>query len=215
MADASSRLLFSCSARRSTKPVEARPIFERLFRAYGLPDAMRTDHGAPCATPAFCGLRKLSVWWIKLGIRQQRLEPGRPEQKGRHERRHRPLKAAATRPPEPHQRAQQARFDGCCREDTEERPHEALNCRTPASLYRPSARPRPAKRPAPASPGHDLVRRVSHAGTLRFQTRPLFLRDTRLQEDIALEETADGLWSISFYDVLLARLEARDFKLHA
>ena len=214
VADAYSRFLFCCSARLSTKQTEARPIFERLFREYGLPDAIRTDNGAPFATPAFCGLSQLSVWWIKLGIRHQRIEPGRPEQNGRHERMHRTLKAEATRPPAHHQQAQQARFDRCCCEYNEERPHEALNYRTPASLYRPSARPMPATLPAPAYPGHSLVRRVSNAGTFRFQSRQIFISDTLLQEDIALEETADGIWSVYFYDVLLARLDERTFKLY-
>ena len=118
VADADSRDLLGCTARLSTKPVEAQPVFERLFRAYGLPEASRTDHGAPFATPAFCGLSKLRVWWIKLGIRHQRMEPGRPEQNGRHERMHRTLNAEATRPPERNPATQQARFDRCCREDT-------------------------------------------------------------------------------------------------
>jgi transposase InsO family protein len=215
VADAYSRFLLSCAARLSTKQVEARPVFERLFHEYGLPEAIRTDNGAPFATPAFCGLSKLSVWWIKLGIRHQRMAPGRPEQNGAHERMHRTLKAEATRPPERHQRAQQARFDRFCREYNAERPHEALDFRTPAAVYRPSMRSMPAKLPTPAYPGHYLVRRVSNAGTFRFQKRQIFLSDTLLQEDIALEETADGIWSIYFYDVLLARLDERDFKLYA
>jgi putative transposase len=135
VADAYSRVLLSCSARLSTKHVAARPIFERLFREYGLPDAIRTDNGAPFATPAFCGLSTLSVGWMTLGIRPQRMEPGRPEQNGRHERMHRTLKAEAPRPPEPHQSAPQARFERFCREDNAERPHAALNCRPPASFY--------------------------------------------------------------------------------
>jgi putative transposase len=214
VADAYSRFLLSCAARLSTKQVEARPSFERLFHEYGLPEAIRTDNGPPFATPAFCGLSKLSVWWIKLGIRHQHIAPGRPEQNGAHERMHRTLKAEATRPPERHQQAQQARFDRFCHEYNEERPHKALGYRRPASLYRPSLRPMPAKLPEPAYPGHYLVRRVSNAGTFRFQSRQLFISDTLLQEDIALEESGDGVWSIYFYDVLLARLDERDFKLY-
>jgi putative transposase len=213
VADAYSRYLLGCSARLSTKQVEAQPIFERLFREYGLPGAIRTDNGAPFATPAFCGLSKLSVWWIKLGIRHQRIEPGRPEQNGRHERMHRTLKAEATRPPERNQTAQQARFDRFCQEYNHERPHEALGQRPPAALYRPSPRRMPAKIAEPEYPGHYLVRRVSNAGTFRFKSHQLFLSDTLLQEQIALEETGDGIWSIYFYDVLLARLDERDFKL--
>jgi hypothetical protein len=73
----------------------------------------------------------------------------------------------------------------------------------------------PAKLPEPAYPGHYLGRRVSNAGTFRFQSRQLFISDTLRQEDIALEETADGIWSLSFCDVLLARLDERDFRLYA
>lgn len=164
-ADAYSRSLFSGSARLSTTPVAARPSCARRCQDYGLPAAMRPDHGPPFATPAFCGLSQLSVGWITLGIRHQRLEPGRPEQHGRHERRHRPRNAEATRPPEHHQAAPHARFDRFCREDNDERPHAALHDSTPAARSRPSPRSLPAKLPAPPSPGHYVVRRVSHAGT--------------------------------------------------
>jgi putative transposase len=211
-ADAYRRLLGGGSARLSTTPGAARPLVERLCQADGLPAALRTDHGPPFAPPAFCGLRQLSVWWITLGIRPQRLDPGRPEPNGRHERLHRTLNADATRPPTPHQAAQPARCDGFCREDHHERPHEALHDRTPAALARPSLRSLPAMRPAPTYPGHSVGRRVRHAGTVRFQTRQLFISETRRQEDIALEETADGLWSIDGDDVLLARLDARDLQ---
>jgi putative transposase len=126
---------------------------------------------------------------------------------------HRTLKAEATRPPERNQATQQARFDRFRREYNHERPHEALGQRTPASLYHSSQRRMPAKLTAPEYPGHCLVRRVSNAGTFRFKSRQLFLSDTLLQEWIALEETGDGIWSIYFYDVLLARLDERAFKL--
>jgi len=212
-ADAYSRYLPGCSARLSTKQVEAQPIFERLFQAYGVPGAIRTDNGAPFAAPAFCGLSKPSVWWIKLGIRHQRIEPGRPEQNGRHERMYRTLKAEATRPPERNQVAQQARFDRFCQVYNHERPHEALGQRPPAALYRPAPRRLPAKLAEPAYPGHYLARRVSNAGTFRFKSRQLFLSGTLLQERIALEETGDGIGAIYCYDVLLARLDERDFKL--
>lgn len=213
IADAYSRYLLACAARLSVKQVEARPVFEHLFRTYGLPRAIRTDNGAPFATPAFCGLSKLSVWWIKLGIRHQRIEPGRPEQNGAHERMHRTLKADATRPPARDQAAQQRRFDHFCAEYNQERPHEALGQETPASWYHASERAMPERLPEPEYPGHFEVRRVSRAGTFRFQTKQLFLSDTLLEEDIGLEETGDGVWSIYFYDVLLARLDERDLLL--
>jgi putative transposase len=215
VADAYSRFLLSCSARLSTKQVEARPVLEGLFRTYGLPAAIRTDNGAPFATPAFCGLSKLSVWWIKLGICHQRIEPGRPEQNGAHERMHRTLKAEATRPPERDQATQQERFDRFCAEYNQERPHEALGQQPPAMRYQRSNREMPEEITGPEYPGHFEVRRVSRAGTFRFRSRQLFLSDTLLEEWIGLEESEDGVWSIYFYDVLLARLDERDYKLYA
>jgi putative transposase len=173
---------------------------------------MRPDHGPPFATPAVCGLSTLSGWWITRGSRQQRMEPGRPEPNGAHERRPRPRTADATRPPEPHQVAPPARVARCGREDHAARPHAARHSSTQAARSRPSPRALPAQLPAPTEPGHSLVRRVSTAGTVRVQTHQLFLRETRRQEDIAVEETGDGIWSISCDAVLLARLDARDFK---
>jgi len=212
VADAYAHDLLGCTARPSAKPVEAQPVVERLCRTHGLPEAMRTDNGAPLATPAFCGRSQRSVWGITLGIRHQRMAPGRPEQHGCHERMHRTLKAAAPRPPERNQATQPAGFDRFCREYNHERPHEALDQRTPASLYHASPRQMPAKLAGPESPGPCLVRRVSNAGTCRVQSRQLFLSDPLLQEWIALEETGGGMGSIDFYDVLLARLDERDFK---
>ena len=120
------------------------PAFERLFLEHGLPHAIRTDNGNPFATRAIAGLSALNVWWIKLGVGHQRIEPGQPQQNGRHERMHRTLKAETTRPPEPTMQAQQERFDLWQRQFNTERFHEALDGATPASVYRPSVSPEPA-----------------------------------------------------------------------
>jgi len=213
VADAYSRYLLACAARYSVKQAEAQPIFEDLFRTYGLPEAIRTDNGAPFASPAFCGLSKLSVWWIKLGIRHDRIEPRRPEQNGAHERMHRTLKAEATRPPGANLSAQQLQLDRFRAEYNEERPHEGIQMRRPATLYGASPRQMPAKPPAPSYPGHFELRRVSNAGTFRFKKKQLFLSDTLLQELIGMEETDDGIWSVYFYDLLLCRIDERTMKL--
>ena len=175
--------------------------------------AIRTDNGNPFASSALCGLSRLNVWWIKLGIQHQRIAPGCPQQNGRHERMHRTMKRETARPPAADHPAQQARFDGWRAEFNTERPHEAIGQRTPASVYVPSARPWPAVLPAPEYAGHLLVRRVSKAGTFRFQCRQLFLSDTLMDEEVALEEVDDGVWSILFYGVLIARLDERDWRI--
>ena len=213
--DAHSRFVLSCQALPSTKQEGVFPAFERLFRQHGLPGAIRTDNGNPFATRAIAGLSALNVWWIKLSIGHQRIEPGRPEQNGRHERMHRTLKAETTRPPEPTMTAQQGRFDAWQRLFNEERPHEALNGATPASLYHPSPRSMPTRLPEPAYPAHHEVRWVSSAGTVRFKKRQFFVSKALVHEHVAFEEVGDGVWSLSFYDVELARLDERDFKLRS
>lgn len=211
--DAYSRFLLGCEALPSVRGEGARPVLERLFAENGLPDALRTDNGSPFATLAICGLSQLSVWWIKLGIAHQRIAPGRPEQNGRHERMHRTLKKETARPPQADHRAQQARFDAWRNEFNTERPHEALGQNPPATLYTPSPRPLPAALPEPNYPGHYEVRQVSRSSMFRFHSRQIFASEALIGEHIGLEETGDGVWSLYFYNVLLGRLDERDYKL--
>ena len=212
--DGYSRFLFACQVLPSVARVGVQPIFERVFEQYGLPEAIRTDNGPPFASTAICGLTRLNVWWLKLGIRHQRIEPGHPQQNGRHERMHRTLKAETLRPPAANPEGQQGCFDTFLLEYNTERPHEALGNRTPASVYCPSVRPYPAQLPEPSYSGHLQMRQVSNAGCFRFHTRQVFISDALIKEYIGLEETDDGIWSIWFYDVLLARLDERDYKLY-
>jgi transposase InsO family protein len=211
--DAYSRYLLACQSRRSTATEGAQPVFQRLFAEYGLPGAIRTDNGAPFATPALGGLSRLSVWWIKLGIQHQRIEPGHPEQNGRHERLHRTLKAETTRPPAPDEVGQQARFDGFREEFNTERPHEALAQETPRTHYRPATRSLPTHLPSPEYAGHLEIRRVGASGAIRWGGRSLFLSHVLVGEDVGLEEIDEGLWSVYFYQVLLGRFQVADWRL--
>lgn len=117
-------------------------VFERAFQEFGLPDAIRTDNGVPFASAqALYGLSKLAVWWLRLGIRLERIAPGHPEQNGRHERFHLTLKTAATQPAAANVLQQQARFDTFAHEYNHERPHQALDMATPVSRDQASSRP--------------------------------------------------------------------------
>jgi len=140
-----SRYLLQCRGLARPTRTEVQPWFEWVFREYGLPEAIRTDNGAPFASLAVGGLSRLSAWWIRLGIRPERIEPGRPDQNGRHERMHRTLKEAVVVPPAATLEAQQHRFNAFVAEYNAERSHEALDRRTPSELYTPSVRPYPVK----------------------------------------------------------------------
>jgi transposase InsO family protein len=213
--DSHSRLILCCKGLRTTEQITTEPEFIRLFRTHGLPDAIRTDNGNPFATRALCGLSTLSVLWIKLGITHQRIEPGCPQQNGRHERMHRDLKAQTTRPPASDFGGQQKRFDAFMKEFNNERPHAALGGMTPASCYTTSTRRWPSSLPEPNYPAHFETRWVALSGTFKWKNHQLFISQVLGHEWIALEEIDDGVWSIYYYDVLLARLDERDFKLKA
>jgi transposase InsO family protein len=210
MADQHSRFLLTCHGVLSTHAVLARPVFERTFRTYGLPHALRTDNGVPFATTALHGLSDLNVWWMRLGIQHQRIQPGCPQQNGAHERMHRTLKRGAIRPPRANLGAQQRAFNTFRAEYNTERPHEYLEGRTPASCYDASPREYPARLPAQQYPGHYLVKKVTFAGTVRFQNRLLYIATALTDHRVGLEETDDGIWSLFFNTVLLGRLDERD-----
>ena len=154
---------------RCSQPTQQ--VFRRLFRTYGLPERIRSDNGQPFASCALGRLSQLSVWWLRLGIRPELIEPASPHQNGRHERMHRDLKAETTRPAAPSLGAQQRRFDAFRRTFNEVRPHEALHQRRPAALYTPSDRLYvPRLRPI-TYPEHFEIRRVSTNGGIRWNKR--------------------------------------------
>ncbi len=211
--DAFSRALLLCDALLSVRFAEAKPSWERCFARNGLPDRMRSDNGAPFAAPTPLGLTRLNVWWTKLGIVHDRIEPGRPDQNGSHERMHRTLKAESTRPPGKDQADQQRMFDRFQAEFVDERPHESLGQRTPGSLYTRSQRAMPERLPAPEYEGHWEPRCVRRLGTFKFKGREIFLSSVLAYERIALEEVEDGVWSIYFYRLMLGRLDERTGKI--
>jgi transposase InsO family protein len=211
IADQHTRYLLTCHGLFSTQTVTARPVFERAFRAYGLPRAIRTDNGVPFATQAIHGLSFLNVWWMRLGIQHQRIHPGRPQENGAHERMHRTLKRQAIRPVRRTCAAQQRAFDAFRREYNTVRPHEWLNQDTPASHYAPSPRPYPARLPPLEYPGHFLVKKITTGGTFRFRRKLLHLANALTDQHVGLEETDDGIWAIYFNTVLIATLDERDY----
>jgi putative transposase len=204
-----SRALLVCRGLPSVKTADAKPVFRALFRSVGLPDAIRTDNGTPFASTGIHGLSGLNVWWMQLGIVHQRIPPSSPQENGTHERMHRELKRETTRPAASSLRAQQRRFDAFRRRYNDERPHEGIDNQTPGSLWLPSLRVYPERITAPMYPAHMEVRRVSTAGTFRLHARQPFLSQALRNEHIGLEEVADGIWNIVYYQTLLGKIDER------
>jgi putative transposase len=204
--DGFSRYLLACQSLDGTTYAGSRRVFTRLFREFGLPDRIRTDNGTPFAPMALGCLSRLSVWWIKLGILPDLIEPASPQQDGRHERMHRDLKADATIPPAGNRSAQQRHFNAFRGDFNEIRPHEAINQRPPASVYEPSTRLFPNKLQTPVYPAHFETRKVSSNGGVRWHSTWINVSHLLGGDYIGLEEIADGIWAVYFGPVSLGWL---------
>lgn len=209
--DHASRYLLLCEALDSVREVTAFTAYERLFKERGLPTAMRSDNGVPFASPnGLFNLSKLSVWWLRLGISIERIRPGHPQQNGRHERMHRTLKAEATRPSGANVFQQQAKFDIFIEEFNNERPHEALQMKTPAEVYKPSLREYHGIED-PFYPLHDKTVNVSNCGRICIYRKKINLSTSLSGQAVGIKEVEDGIWLVSFmsYDLGYIDLEEK------
>lgn len=213
ISDAHSRYLLRCQAVEKTDTARVQAIFEAAFREYGLPEAIRTDNGAPFASRALAGLSRLAVWWIKLGITPERIAAGHPEQNGRHERMHRTLKQEAAQPPAANRRQQQQALDQFRQQYNEVRPHEALGMRTPASVYQPSPRTFPARVPEPEYPASMLVRSVRPKGHFRWKKHDVFLSEVLWGEPVGLLPEDDRWFTIYFAQLPLACFDSQKLQV--
>lgn len=208
-----SRYLLRCQTVRPATCATMVPVFVGAFHEYGLPKAIRTDNGPPFATTTVGGLSQLSIWWIRLGIIPERIQPGKPQQNGRHERMHRTLKDEAISPPKATGRRQQAAFVDFCQEFNHERPHEALDQHTPASVYEPSSHPYPSRLPEMTYPDDMQVRWVKSQGDISWKGHHVYLTATLAGELVGLHQVADDRWDIFFGPLRLAQLDTNRKRL--
>lgn len=207
--DAFSRYIIACVALESTETEGAKVVFEQAFRDYGMPAMIRTDNGTPFATTGLAGLSKLSAWWLRLGIRAERIEPAHPEQNGRHERMHLTLKQEATRPASGNILQQQERFDDFVHGFNHIRPHEALGDVPPASVYKASAR-RLENSCEPTYPLHDKAQRVYPDGHLRIpDSARVWLASALGNQLVGLREVNPERWLVTFVDLDLGIVDAQ------
>lgn len=213
ISDDYSRYLLCCHALSSTQYSGVRPQFERLFEEHGLPDAIKTDNGVPFASTAIGGLSQLSKWFIRLGIRPERIEKGKPTQNGRHERMHKTLKAAAMTPPAPSMYTQQLAFEQFKQEYNYERSHESLGRQTPGQIYQPPTRTY-SKRLSPIEYDTTMaVRRVRHNGEIKFKGGFHYLSGVLAKEPVGLIETETGYWNIYYSFQKIAIFNEKEMKL--
>ena len=204
--DSYSRYLLGCQGLLSTETLGAKERLEGLFKKYGLPAAIRSDNGTPFASTALGRLSQLSVWWIRLGIRPELIEPGKPQQNGQHERMHRTLKAETTRPPAATLAKQQQVFNRFRSEYNEVRPHEGIEMKTPASLYSGSRRHLPKEVPELVYPAHFETRLVSKNSGIRWNSQWVAVSQTCAGLRLGLEEVDHGIWDVYLGPVKLGRL---------
>lgn len=211
--DFSSRYLIACEGLATNKEIYAFTVFERVFKEFGLPNAIRTDNGIPFSnSQALFGLSKLSVWWLRLGIQIERITPGMPQQNGRHERMHLTLKKEATKPAAENFLQQQERFDNFIDEFNGERPHQALDMKCPGDVYTGSTRPYQGL-PDIAYPFHDQTIIVTGCGRVCFNRRKINLSTVLAGQAIGVKEVQDKIWLVSFMDYDLGYFDEETNKL--
>lgn len=200
ISDFQSRYLISCEALQSTEEDPCYSVFEQAFAAYGLPSAIRSDNGVPFASGnSLWGLTKLSVWWIRLGVKIERIRPGNPQENGRHERMHRTLKLEATKPTGSNLLQQQERFYRFMEEYNHERPHQALGMKCPADLYERSPRKYEGLPPL-AYPGYDKTLIISNCGRVCTRRGKIHVSRAFANQPVGLKEVDDHIWEVSFMD---------------
>jgi len=208
VADAASRYLLVCHGLRQPRGSRVRPVLERAFLEYGLPRAIRTDNGSPFASVGLGGLSALAVWWVKLGILPERIEPGHPEQNGRLERLHRTLKAETASPPQSTWQRQERAFQTFRSSYNEERPHEALGQQPPARRYQPSVRPYPKRVDSPEYEAGVTVRRVRTNGEIKWNGGRVYLSEALCGEPVGLMPQDDRYWTIHFGPLRIGLLDS-------
>ena len=201
--DSASRYLLGCEALATTREKFAFSVFERIFKEFGLPTAIRTDNGVPFASPnALFGLSRLSVWWLRLGIEIERIKPGCPEQNGRHERMHLTLKQEATKPAAANFLQQQDRFDRFVEEYNHQRPHQALGMRYPGERY--TASPRHYRGLEELDyPFHDKTITVTTCGRICFEHQKVNLSTVFAGQKVGIKQVDERIWLVTFmnYDL--------------
>ena len=209
LSDNHSRYILACQGLYGIKLEGVKPVYERLFQQWGLPDAIRTDNGYPFAQVCLGGLTKLSIWLLRLGILPERIKPGCPDQNGRHERMHRTLKARTASPPAYNLSAQQRAFNRFTTEYNYVRPHRSLGGQSPGHCYTPSIRPYPDKLPEVIYDDAYWVRKVKCGGQIKLNGQPIYISRQLIGEYVGLKPMGYERWQLYFCQLPLGMIDER------
>lgn len=205
-----SRYLLVCKPVKRTGFVHVWPVMAKALRTYGLPRVIRSDNGPPFGTTAAGGLSRMGVHFIKMGVTPERIEPGKPQQNGRHERMHLSLKREAATPPARTWIGQGRQLSAFRNTFNDERPHEALGQIPPARVYTPSPRIWDGKLRSPDYLSADLMRKVRGDGTICWKGGHLFVSEVLRKEPVGLFETAEDTFEVRYGPILLGHIDHKD-----
>jgi len=207
--DVFSRYSLLCAALAAPKLMDVKALFEASFREHGLPKAVMTDNGPPFGSRGIGGLSRLAVWLLRLGVLPVYIEPGKPQQNGKHERFHLTLQQETAAPPKATRAAQQRAFAAFQREYNDERPHEALKMDAPGSVYARSPRELPRTLVPHEYPTTFEARNVNNTGSMKWHTELVFVGEALRGERIGLEPVAEGVWRVHLGPLVLGVLHER------
>ena len=205
IADSKSRFLFTAKGHYHENLKSAKAEFTKVFRKYGIPGQMHTDNGSPFGSVrAIQRFTQLSYWFIELGITPVFSDPAHPEQNGWHERMHRDLKAACAKPSAYDLKAQQQRLNHFIKEYNHERPHEALDMETPASVHNFSTSAFPERIAHFDYEPNLKVLKVTQNGAIRWKSYYwVYLTVALKGKYVGIEELGNGIWRVFYRNVFL------------
>ena len=213
LVDDFSRFVLCCLGVHRISRQQVLPSLVQVFSDFGLPQYIRSDNGPPFATTGLAGLSRLGVWWQRLGIRQERIRPGHPQENARHERMHRSLKREALYTVQANLRQQQHVLDRWRSDFNDIRPHEALDNRKPAQVYMPSERQyREPQTPVSYSDDH-VPRPVRPNGTIYWNSQELFVSKSLAGETLGLLQLDEHRWHVHFTDLKIGMMDTQLMKV--
>lgn len=185
------------------------------FRRYGLPLRMNADNGSPWGSPSKHehGITTLTIWLIQLGIAVSHSRPGHPQTNGKEERFHRTLKNDVLQGR--HFRDlndAQSAFDQWRLIYNHERPHEAIQMKTPATRYRPSRIAYPERLPEVVYPDGDRVLAVGWDGKVKLDGYRFRVSNALRTHRIAARAVAeqDGVYDLFFVHQRIGQIDLRN-----